>query len=241
MALAGLPVAYASPASFTPYDWTTASCSGSNCTWTASSPFGAVTANSTNGWRPGGSGGTSFTPPLNNEFSVFGTGALVTITFPSSLNWGTAGGELIFGNVHNGFSYAISASDGTNAIDVNTWTLLGEDLNSTSTTSLCAGGGSPPSICTAPATSMVFWVLDSGASFGSGQGGVVALGGLPSTVRTISVELISMNLGNVFPNGGQGSDFIILNVGEASAVPEPGSAGLALCGAAGLLLRLRRR
>ena len=229
---------------FYPYDWTTASCVGSNCTWNATSPFGAVTANSTNGWRPGGTGGTNFTPLLNNEFSVFGLNALITITLPTGLNWGPNGGELIFGNVHNGFAYNISATDGTNPIDVNTWTVLGEDPNSTSSTSLCVGGTTvsvPTGACAGASTSLGLYVLDLGASIGSGQGGIVALGGLPSSVRTITVELVSNNLGNVFPTGGQGSDFILLNVG-GSPVPEPSTAALALCGCTLVLLRhLRQR
>lgn len=232
---------------FSPYDWTGSSCTGPNvtdtCTWTASSPFGTVTATSSSGWRPGGSGGTNFTPPLTTEFSVAHLGASVTITLPGGLNWGPGGGELILGNVHNGFAYSLSASDGTNAIDVNAWTVLGEDLNSTSTTSLCAGGtvsGVPSGTCSGPSTSMGLYVYDLSASPGSGQGGVVAFGGLPSSVRTISLTLTSNDVGGMFPSGGQGSDFIIFNVGPA--VPEPSSMALLGLGAAFLSLgRLRRK
>ena len=227
---------------FTPDQWTSASCLGANCTWNATSPAGAVTAASTNGWAICCSGGTSFTPALSNEFNVFGNLASIVITLPGS-PWGTAGGEMILGNIHNGFEYNVSASDSSNAaINVNAWTLLGEDLNSTSSTGHCVGTSSadnPPlqSVCPGATTfSESFYVYDTTASAGSGQGGVLALGNLPSNVKTITVTLESINVGNLFPQGGQGSDFIILNVGNT---PEPST--MVLVGAAGLLLLVGRR
>ena len=214
------------PHPFNPYQWTSASCAGSNCTWIATSPFPTITASSSNGWVPGGSGGTNFTPPLMNEFNVFGNGASLVINFPSSLNWGANGGELIFGNIHNYFEYNLSATDGTNPINVNTWTFLGEDLNSTSSTSTCIGGTYvgvlPNGTCAGGPYSKSFYVYDSNASTGSGQGGVVAIGNLPSNVRTITLTLESNNLGDMFPNGGQGSDFIIFNVGAATTTLKGG-------------------
>ncbi len=230
---------------FNPYQWTSASCAGSNCTWTATSPFPTITAFSSNGWVPGGSGGTNFTPPLTNEFNVAGNGASLTINFPSSLNWGTTGGELIFGNIHNYFEYNLSATDGTNPINVNSWHFLGEDLNSTSSTSSCVGGSSvgilPGGTCAGGSMSESFYVYDPNASTGSGQGGVIALGDLPSNVRTITLTLESNNLGNMFPNGGQGSDFILLNVGQASTTPEPGTLVLLGTGILGLAGVVRRK
>ncbi len=230
---------------FNPYQWTSATCVGTNCTWTATSPFPTITANSSNGWVPGGSGGTNFTPPLTNEFNVAGNGASLVTSFPSSLNWGANGGELLLGNIHNYFEYNLSATDGTNPINVNNWTFLGEDLNSTSSTSSCVGGSAvallPGGICAGGPDSKSFYVYDPNASTGSGQGGVIALGNLPSNVRTITLTLESNNLGDMFPNGGQGSDFILFNVGAQSTTPEPGTLALLGTGVLGLAGVIRRK
>ena len=243
-------IAWHSPATaaplnfFEPYQWTSASCSGHTCTWTATSPFGAVTAVSSGGWAVGPSGGTNFTPALTNQFLANDAGGEVTITLPSGLNWGAAGGELILGNIHNYFYYNLSATDGTDPINVNAWTLLGEDLNSTSSTSGCVGGSTvsvlPGGACSGASTSMGLYVFDAGASSGSGQGGVVALGGLPSSLRTITLTFVSNNLGNTFPNGGQGNDFILFNVGQGQAVPEPSGGILVGIGVVGMMVLLRR-
>jgi hypothetical protein len=155
---------------------------------------------------------------------------------------------LIFGNIHDGYEYNLSATDGSgNSINVNGWTFLGEDLNSTNPTSECAG--SSPSVlptgtpggttCAGPANSEDFWVYDNTNSQGSRQGGVVALGNLPSNLKTITLTLESDDLGNIFPTGGQGSDFIIANVGPA--VPEPSTVALIGPGVVGMLVLLRRR
>ena len=226
---------------FYPYQWTPAPCSGSTCTWTATDSSGnTITASSSNGWAPGGSGGTNFTPLLTNEFSVFGAGASLVITFPSSV---FTGDELILGNIHDGYEYNLSATERLGvAINVNNWTYLGEDLNSTDPTSTCVGaigvltspgGGS----CAGTTSTEDFYVYDA-SNPGSNQGGVVAIGNLPSDVGTITLTLESNNVGNLFPTGGQGSDFIIANVG--SGVPEPSSAVLIGSGVF-VLIMLRRR
>jgi hypothetical protein len=200
-------------------------------------------AASSTGWVDGGSGGTNFTPPLTNEFNVYGNGASLVITL-TGLPWGTSGGELILGNIHNYFEYNLSAMAGVNPINVNNWTYLGEDLNSTSSTSYLAGNLSPPGVTNfvvGTSNSENFYVADSNASPGSGQGGVVALGDLPSTVTTITLTLASNNLDNAFPLGNQGSDFIIANVGSAT-VPEPSSVvltGIGM-GVVGMLVLLHR-
>lgn len=233
---------------FNPYQWGNPTNSGSTWTWTAGTPLGvSVTATSSNGWALCCSGGTDFTPPLTNEFNVFGNLASLTITL-SGLNWGATGGELILGNIHDGFEYNLSATYGINAINVNAWTILGEDLNSTNPTSECAGGtpnglpiGTPGgTTCAGPANSEDFWVYDNTNNQGSRQGGVVALGNLPQNLSTITLTLESDNVGNLFPNGGQGSDFIIANVGPAS-IPEPSSVVLIGTGVIGVLVLLRRR
>ncbi len=205
---------------FSPYQWRSATCAGNTCTWTARGPFPTFTATSTNGWRPGGGPyPTHFTPPLQNEFSVGGDGDTVVITLPSGLTWGSNGGELILGNIHNYFEYNLSATDGTNPIDVNAWKFLGEDITSTSSTSSCVGGTAvnvlPNGTCWGKPTSKGFYVYDPNAPASSGQGGVVALGNLPSNVRTITLTLVSNNLGNMLPNGA-GSDYVLFNVGQAT-------------------------
>jgi hypothetical protein len=202
-------------------------------------------AASSTGWVDGGSGGTSFTPALTNEFNVYGNGASLVITL-TGLPWGTSGGELILGNIHNYYEYNLSAKDSAgNPINVNNWAYLGEDLNSTSSTSYYSGGllppGAPSGFVPGATDSENFYVADSNASPGSGQGGVVALGDLPSTVATITLTLASNNLDNAFPLGNQGSDFIIANVGPA-AVPEPSSVVLSVIGmgVVGMLVLLHR-
>lgn len=233
---------------FNPYQWTSTTNSGSTYTWTATTPGGvSVSATSNNGWVVGGSGGTPFTPPLTNEFNVFGIGASLTISL-SGLNWGPTGGELIFGNVHDGYEYNLSATDtSSNPINVNGWTFLGEELNSTDPTSECVGGslgvlptGTPGgTTCAGPANSEDFWVYNNTDNQGGRQGGVVALGNLPSNLGSITLTLESNNLGNIFPSGGQGSDFIIANVG--SDAPEPSTVVLIGTGGVGMLALLRRR
>jgi hypothetical protein len=199
--------------------------------------------------------GTGFTPPLANEFYDYIVGDSVVMTLPTGLNWGTAGGELILGNIHNFFEYNLSATDSSgNPINVNDWTYLGVDLtpvgshpDPVSSTSTCTFGGFLPdgSACPGTSSSEDFYVYDTSACGGSipacegeSQGGVVALGNLPSTVSTITLTLESNNLGD-FEDGYNGLDYIQFNVGQAP-VPEPSSAVLIGTGVFVLII-LRRR
>jgi hypothetical protein len=214
---------------FDPYQWTSATCTGLeiNCAWAAPSTFGAVTAFS-NYWYPEPeSVGTGFTPPLANEFYADTVGDSVVMTLPIGLNWGKAGGELILGNIHNFYEYNLSATDSSgNPINVNDWTYLGVDLtpvgshpDPVSSTSTCTFGGFLPdgSACPGTSSSEDFYVYDTSACGGSilacegtSQGGVVALGNLPSTVSTITLTLESDNLGDL-EGGYSAFDLTIFN------------------------------
>lgn len=233
-------------------DWTASFGSGKE-TWTNTSSAGTVTGTSMcpGCWgAPTGTFGVAnaIDPPgpitFTTEFNASPNPSSVNFVFSNNYDWGT-GGELILGNIHDYFEYSLQAWDfGGNPIDVNTqWTFLNEYLNgaagqqgyfSTSSTNRCAGGSSL--ICAGPSTAEDFYVYDTMVDANSGQGGVMVFSGLQNVGR-IQLSLLSSSLAQ----NGQGSDFILFNVGTPVSTPEPASA--ALVGGAGallLLLRVRR-
>jgi hypothetical protein len=188
---------------------------------------------------------------FTTEFSASTPGSSVNFVFSNSYAWGS-GGQLILGNIHGYFEYTLSAWDsGGAAINVNTqWTLLAEYLNgaagqlgysSTSSTGHCAAtstSGNPPgqSVCLGTADSESFFVYDTGADANSGQGGVLVLGGLQNVGR-IQLTLAS----NSLATSGQGSDFILFNIGTPAPEPSTAVPMIIGCFAGVVVLRRRRR
>lgn len=174
---------------------------GSVWTYTSSSPAGQISA-STKSFPPASSGLSL--PPITNTtitqgFNPSKVGAPIDFDFSPGYGWGK-GGQMIIGNIHNYFEYTISAWDQSGApMDVNQWNTIAD----------YPLGWSPASKTnrTAAGNSSKFWVYDPSSSSGSGQGGVLWLGGLKNVARI----RLSLTNNNLAPNG-QGSDFIVFNV-----------------------------
>ena len=237
LGLAALLLASAAHAStYNFHDWAAATFSGGTWTWTATSPAGPITAtNVAGGWSPApGSWGLPAqitAQGLTREFHVSPLliGKQLIVTFPPNFAWGT-GGELAIGNIHNWFSYTLSAwePNGT-PINVNNWTtptgLSSEYLTGGSGYFATSNTTSTPS-----GNSRVFSVSDSSASPTFGQGGVIPLlmtnAGNADNVGKLTLTLTSVNLP---PNVPAGVDFLLFNV---ATPPENGL--LKVCKVAGI-------
>ncbi|MEI7986469.1 MAG: hypothetical protein WCI55_12655 [Armatimonadota bacterium] len=159
-------------------------------------------------------------------------GATTTFLFSAGYAWGT-GGDMLIGNIHNGYGYTISAWDfSNNLIDVNTWSTVTEfnalapgcsGYFSTSSTSRSAVG-----------LSSLFFVQDTAASPDLGQGGEVWVTGLQNVSR---IDM-TLSVSNLIPNSQQ-VDLMFFNVSTPTAVPEPLS-GTVIAGF-GLATLLRKK
>lgn len=231
--VAGAKDASAAPIVFHDWTWTF---TGSSWDYANTSVSGTINASSPSpGFsRSTGSWGlpTAITtqPPLATGLTAQGIASLGTtlrLDFSTGYDWGS-GGEMIIANVHNYYGYTLSAWDSGGApIDVNTWIFLGEYPSSAPGVS--GYGSTSNTMRTAVGQSTLFSVVDPMASAGSGQGGVVHMGGLLGIGR-MDLTFTTSSLG---PND-QLADLIFFNVG--TAVPEPSTAllvGFGLVGMAG--------
>ncbi len=175
------------------------------------------------------------TPFASDEFQINAStslGATTTFLFSSGYAWGT-GGDMLIGNIHNGYGYTISAWDlSNNPINVNTWATVSEfnalapgcsGYFSTSSTSRSAVG-----------LNSLFFVQDTAASPDLGQGGEVWVTGLQNVSR---IDM-TLTVSNLIPNSQQ-TDLMFFNVSTPTAVPEPLS-GTVLAGF-GLAILLRKK
>lgn len=231
------------------HDWSATS-SNSGTIFTNTSSAGTVTSNLAPFGAASGTWGvpTAITSQLfTNEFNVGALGASITFGFSNNYAWGT-GGQMLLGNIHNYFQYTISAWDfGNNAIDVNTWTtpagLLAEYPNSApgtlgyfSTSATTRTAADIGGLANLLGLSSNFAVVDPLADANSGQGGVLALGGL-TNVGKIQLQLTSKSLG---VNAEQG-DFFLFNVATPTTVPEPSAYAMVGVGLLGLFLVRKQR
>jgi len=169
---------------------------------------------------------------FTNEFQIHGINGLnstVTFNFSAGYAWGS-GGQMLIGNIHNGYEYTLSAWDSfNNQLDTNLWNTIAEydssalgtqGYFSTSWTQRAASG-----------LSTRFYVMDTAADPNFGQGGVVHVGNLQNVGR---IEL-TLTRSDLVQNAQQ-VDLMFFNV--ATPVPEPATLVTVGCG---LAIAIRRR
>jgi len=172
---------------------------------------------------------------LTNGFQIHGLNALgstVRFDFSPGYQWGS-GGQMLIGNIHNGYEYTLEAWDfnGTQ-LDVNLWNKIAEYDSSAAGTS----GYFSTSWTSRSAAGLAsrFYVNDPLADPNLGQGGIVHVGGLHNNIARIDMTLSRSDL---IPNAQQ-VDLLFFNV--ATPVPEPATLVALGAGLAALLARRKR-